>query len=196
MSKGYLELFIGPMNTAKTFRLEQLYNEHKTISSSVVIINKCSKCSKCKGCNNCSNCSNCLNHLGDKNYCIVKTDNLMDVWSNNISLNILEKDRNQFKIAKSNVDDGHMYPDLIEFVELLLKDGKRVYVFGLDGDVERKKIGHMLDLIPICDKVSKLTSFCQICKDGTPGIFTKRLPKNVFALCCDVFAVCRKCYEE
>ena len=123
----------------------------------------------------------------------------MDVWTNHISLNILEKDRNQFKIAKSNVifiDDGHMYPDLIEFVELLLKDGKRVYVFGLDGDVERKKIGHMLDLIPICDNVSKLTSFCQICKDGTPGIFTKHLPNNVFALCCDAVAVCRKCYDE
>ena len=187
---GYLELFIGPVNSPKTFRIEQLYNEYKTIHSSMVIINKCSSC---KDYNNC---------LKDNNYCIVKTDNLMDLWTEHISFEddnyILEKDRNNFKIATSKVifiNEGHLFPELKEFVNLLLKDGKRVYICGLDGDFERKKIGHILDLIPMCDKVSKLTSFCQICKDGTPGIFTKRLKKNVF--CCDYtdIAVCRKCYE-
>ena len=187
---GYLELFIGPVNSPKMFRIEQLYNEYKTIHSSMVIINKCSSC---KDYNNC---------LKDNNYCIVKTDNLMDLWTEHISfednLDISEKDRNNFKIATSKVifiNEGHLFPELKEFVNLLLKDGKRVYVCGLDGDFERKKIGNILDLIPMCDKVSKLTSFCQICKDGTPGIFTKRLKKNVF--CCDYtdIAVCRKCYE-
>ena len=190
---GYLELFIGPVNSPITFRLKQLYNEYKTIHSSIVIINKYSRSSKCKNCNNC---------LGD-NYCIIKTDNLLDVWREHISfednLDISEKDRNNFKVATSKVifiDEGHLFSDLKEFVELLLKDGKRVYVCGLDGDFERKKIGNILDLIPMCDKVSKLTSFCQICKDGTPGIFTKRLKKNIF--CCDYtdIAVCRKCYED
>ena len=188
---GYLELFIGPVNSPITFRLKQLYNEYKTIHSSIVIINKCSRSPNYNNCNNC------------KNYCIIKTDNLMDVWREHISLEdgivISEKDRNIFKISLSKVifiEEGHLFPDLKEFVELLLKDRKSVYVFGLDGDVERKKIGNILDLIPMCDKVSKLTSFCQICKDGTPGIFTKRLQKNVF--CCDYtdIAVCRKCYED
>ena len=188
---GYLELFIGPVNSPKTFRIEQLYNEYKTIHSSMVIINKCSSC---KDYNNC---------LKNNNYCIVKTDNLMDLWTEHISFEdnvyISEKDRNNFKVATSKVifiNEGHLFPDLKEFVNLLLKDGKRVYVCGLDGDFERKKIGNILDLIPMCDKVSKLTSFCQICKDGTPGIFTKRLKKNVF--CCDYtdIAVCRKCYED
>ena len=187
---GYLELFIGPVNSPITFRLKQLYNEYKTIHSSIVIINKCSRCKDCKNC------------LGD-NYCIIKTDKLLDVWREHISLEdglaISEKDRNIFKMSTSNVifiDEGHLFPDLKEFVNLLLKDGKRVYVCGLDGDFERKKIGNILDLIPMCDKVSKLTSFCQICKDGTPGIFTKRLQTNIF--CCDYtdIAVCRKCYED
>jgi thymidine kinase len=183
---GYLELFIGPINSPKTFRLEQLYDQYKTIHSSIVIINKLSSCN---GYNNC------------KKYCIIKTDNLLDLWREHISLEddlaISEKDRNIFKIATSNVifiDEGHLFHDLKEFIEFLLKHDKRVYIFGLDGDFERKKIGNILDLIPMCDKVSKLTSFCQICKDGTQGIFTKRLKKNIF--CCDYtdIAVCRKCY--
>jgi len=188
---GYLELFIGPVNSPVTFRIEQLYNEYKSIHSSIVIINKCSGSSRSSNCNNC------------KNYCIIKTENLMDVWREHISfednVDISEKDRNNFKVATSKVifiNEGHLFPELKEFVNLLLKDGKRVYVCGLDGDFERKKIGNILDLIPMCDKVSKLTSFCQICKDGTPGIFTKRLQKNVF--CCNYtdIAVCRKCYED
>jgi len=127
----------------------------------------------------------------------------MDIWREEISLEdgivISEKDRNIFKMFLSKVifiDEGHLFPDLKEFVELLLKDGKRVYVCGLDGDVERKKIGNILDIIPMCDKVSKLTSFCQICKDGTLGIFTKRLQKNVFCCAYTDIAVCRKCYED
>ena len=188
---GYLELFIGPVNSPVTFRIEQLYNEYKSIHSSIVIINKCSGSSRSSNCNNC------------KNYCIIKTENLMDVWREHISfednVDISEKDRNNFKVATSKVifiNEGHLFPELKEFVNLLLKDGKRVYVCGLDGDFERKKIGNILDLIPMCDKVCKLTSFCQICKDGTPGIFTKRLQKNVF--CCNYtdIAVCRKCYED
>ena len=191
---GYLELFIGPVNSPKTFRLEQLYDEYKTIHSSIVMINKCSKSLMSSNCNNCNNC---------KIYCIIKTDNLMDIWREEISLEdgivISEKDRNIFKMFLSKVifiDEGHLFPDLKEFVELLLKHGKRVYVCGLDGDFERKKIGNILDIIPMCDKVSKVTSFCQICKDGTLGIFTKRLQKNVF--CCGYtdIAVCRKCYED
>jgi thymidine kinase len=52
----------------------------------------------------------------------------------------------------------------------MLENNKKVYVCGLDGDFERKKFGSILDLIPLCDKVRKLTSLCSICRDGTPAI--------------------------
>ena len=57
----------------------------------------------------------------------------------------------------------------------MLKYNKIIYVSGLDSDFKLNKFGRMLDLIPICDKVTKLNAFCAICKDGTAGIFTKRL---------------------
>ena len=60
----------------------------------------------------------------------------------------------------------------------MLKCGKKVYVCGLDGDFKRKKFGQILDLIPMCDKVEKLTSLCSLCKNGTRGIFSMRLTKE------------------
>lgn len=40
---------------------------------------------------------------------------------------------------------------------------KFVICAGLDGDFECKKIGHLLDLIPIADKVKKLRARCVVC---------------------------------
>ena len=81
----------------------------------------------------------------------------------------------------------------------MLKNGKKVYVCGLDGDFERKKFGQLLDLIPLCDKVTKLTSLCSLCKNGTPGIFSKRIgtEKEQTVVGSDNYIpVCRNCYEK
>jgi thymidine kinase len=81
----------------------------------------------------------------------------------------------------------------------MLKHGKKVYIAGLDGDFERKKFGALLDLIPLCDKVTKLTSLCSICKDGTPGIFSMRLTKEKEQMLIgndNYIPVCRACYTS
>jgi thymidine kinase len=69
----------------------------------------------------------------------------------------------------------------------------------LDGDFERKKFGTILDLIPLCDKVTKMTSLCSRCRDGTAGIFSLRITqeKTQFLIGSDNYIpVCRKCYEK
>jgi thymidine kinase len=81
----------------------------------------------------------------------------------------------------------------------MLSSKKKIYICGLDGDFERKKFGTILDLIPLCDKVTKLTSLCSQCKDGTPGIFSMRLTseKEQTVVGSDNYIpVCRKCYES
>ena len=83
--------------------------------------------------------------------------------------------------------------------KLLLKNNKQVYVCGLDGDFERKKFGQILDIIPLCDKVTKLTSLCSLCKDGTLGIFSMRLTneKEQTVVGSDNYIpVCRICYSK
>ena len=81
----------------------------------------------------------------------------------------------------------------------MLELNKKVYICGLDGDFERKKFGTLLDLIPLCDKVCKLTSLCSLCKDGTPGIFSMRLTKESEQIVVgsdNYIPVCRKCYKK
>jgi thymidine kinase len=97
------------------------------------------------------------------------------------------------------INEGQFFDDLYTTVVSLLSRGKKIYVGGLDGDFERKKFGQILDLIPLCDKVTKLTSLCSQCKDGTPGIFSMRLTsekQQTLVGSDNYIPVCRKCYEN
>lgn len=192
----YLELFIGPMFSGKSTRLVEIYKQCKFCNISVAVIN----------------------HYIDNRYdeellsthdkvkipCI-KVNKLSDVWSNNIDLhsdmNKIPSGQEKFKVATSNViliNEGQFFPDLYDVVVDMLKYNKKVYVCGLDGDFERKKFGTILDLIPLCDKVTKLTSLCSQCKDGTPGIFSMRLTNELEQTVVgsdNYIPVCRKCYK-
>ena len=69
--------------------------------------------------------------------------------------------------------------DLLLFViDQVEMKGKNVIVVGLDGDSNRENFGYIHKLIPLCDDIVKLKAYCSICKDGTLGIFSKRLSER------------------
>jgi thymidine kinase len=73
------------------------------------------------------------------------------------------------------LEESQFFPDLLEFVLAAVeKDGKHVLCVGLDGDSNRKPFGQILQLIPYCDSVEKITSLCADCGDGTPALFSFR----------------------
>lgn len=77
------------------------------------------------------------------------------------------------------VEEGQFFDDLYEFVLKAVEcDGKHVVVGGLDGDCFRKPFGQILQLIPLADRLTKLTSLCKLCSDGTIGLFTFRKSKS------------------
>lgn len=194
-SRGYLELIIGPMYSGKTSKLLEIYKQYKFCEISVSIIN----------------------HSLDKRYhdtmlsshdkvmvpCI-NTDNLHNLWFNNgmIDLNQLIDNSDYKKVRNSDVlliNEGQFFPDLYDVVYDMLKNKKIVYVCGLDGDFERKKFGQILDLIPICDNIMKLSSLCSICKNGTPGIFSMRITNDKQQTVIgseNYLPVCRFCYDK
>ena len=45
----------------------------------------------------------------------------------------------------------------------------------MDGDYQRKPMGQILEIIPLCDTVDKLTAMDMVDCNGTPGLFTKRI---------------------
>jgi thymidine kinase len=189
---GYLELIIGPMFSSKTSSLLEIYKQCKFCNIPVSIIN----------------------HSIDKRYhdtmlsshdkimapCF-QTDKLNNLWSNSENRN--ESDQNAHQMLRNSdvvlINEGQFFPDLYEVVLDMLDNNKKVYICGLDGDFERKKFGTIIDLIPLCDKVNKLTSLCSLCKDGTRGIFSMRLTNETEQTIVgsdNYIPVCRKCYTN
>ena len=73
------------------------------------------------------------------------------------------------------IEEAQFYKGLYDFVKTAVeRDKKHVMCVGLDGDADRKPFGEILQLIPLCDTVEKITSLCAECGDGTPALFTHR----------------------
>jgi len=177
---GYLELIIGPMYSGKTSKLLEIYKQCKFCDIPVTVINH--------SCDNRYHDTMLSSHDKIMIPC-VQTSHLKDIWySENCN--------------KSNViliNEGQFFDDLFEVVIDMLKNKKTIYVCGLDGDFERKKFGQILDLIPYCDKVNKITSLCSICKNGKFAIFSLRITneKEQTLIGSENYApVCRECYEK
>ena len=192
---GYLELFIGSMYSGKTSKLLETYKQCKFCNIPVTIIN----------------------HVIDNRYhnTMVSThDQLMapclqacelnDIWTDNGFKKTGEKkDLWAHNAVRDSevilINEGQFFPDLYDVVVDMLRCNKKIYICGLDGDFERKKFGQILDLIPLCDKVTKLTSLCSQCKNGTPGIFSMRLTNETAQTIVgsdNYIPVCRKCYKN
>ena len=197
LESAYLEIILGGMYAGKSSRLVEIYKQCKFCDISVAVINH--------SIDNRYDEEMLSTHDHIKIPCI-KTERLFDVWTDNIDMETnvekVPRIKDKFKVASSSViliNEGQFFPDLEEFVKILLSHDKKIYICGLDGDFERKKFGQILDLIPLCDKVTKLTSLCSICKNGTPGIFSKRITseKEQTVVGSDNYIpVCRKCYDN
>ena len=187
MSGGTLSIILGPMFSGKTKELYGLYNLYKCNNKPVLAIN----------------------HQLDKRYGSNENENLVFTHDGCsfpcIPLKrLFDIDMNKVDEAKVIlINEGQFFEDLVPFVEMLLQKNKDIYVCGLDGDFQRKKFGTILDLIPFCDRVTKLTSKCSLCsKNGReiprPGLFSKRKTNetDVVVVGSDNYDnVCRECYD-
>lgn len=183
-SSAYLEIILGSMFSGKTSRLVEIFKQCTFCNIPIIVINHAID----------ERYDNLMLSTHDKvKIPCMKTENLMDLFKKEGTNNCIE---NSEVIL---VNEGQFFTDLYEFVELSLKKGKKIYVCGLDGDFERKKFGQILDIIPLCDKVTKLLSLCSICKNGTPGIFSKRITEETIQTIVgsdNYIPVCRTCYEN
>jgi thymidine kinase len=183
---AYLEIILGGMYAGKTSRLVEIYKQCKFCNISVAVINHSID----------TRYDDELLSTHDKiKIPCIKTDTLLKLLHNDST----EISNNIYTSEVILINEGQFFTDLEEFVILLLSKGKKIYVCGLDGDFERKKFGQILDLIPLCDKVTKLTSLCSICKNGTPGIFSKRITEETQQTVVgsdNYIPVCRKCYDN
>lgn len=177
---GYLEIFIGPMYSGKTSKILELYKQYTFCNIPIAV----------------------LNHAEDTRYHETMLSTHDKAMIPCIHATNLAKVLDMKQVIDAEViliNEAQFFDDLYETVLIMLKQNKKVYLSGLDGDFERKRFGQILDLIPICDKVQKMHSFCSLCKDGTPGIFSLRLTKEKQQKLIgsdNYIPVCRNCYTK
>lgn len=105
------------------------------------------------------------------------------------------------------LEESQFFPDLYEFVvHAVDTDGKHVVCVGLDGDSERKPFGQILQLVPLCDHVRKITSLCGECGDGTAALFSHRVEgigtqvavgaENLYKPLCRKHYLAHRCVQE
>jgi thymidine kinase len=190
---AYLEIILGSMFSGKTTSLLEIYKQYTYCDIPVSIINHAID----------TRYDDHLLSTHDKRMVpCIQCHHLKDIWNEKpVDKSFDENGYNHIQLRQSQViliNEGQFFDDLYETVVDMLLHNKRVYVCGLDGDFNRNKFGQILDLIPLCDKVIKLTSLCAKCKDGTRGIFSLRLSgeKEQTVVNSDNYIpVCRKCYN-
>ena len=90
----------------------------------------------------------------------IKTTNL-----NNLTINV----------DSILINEAQFFKGLVGFVQSYLKQGKHVFIYGLDGDFKQEEFGDILKLIPLCDMYVKLYATCSC---GKPAAFSKRISDN------------------
>ena len=172
-----LKLILGCMYSGKTTEILRIVNSLKHINEYPIII-------KPKIDNRYSDNKICT-HNKQEYECQVLED--------------LSQFENPFHKKYIIIEEAQFFTNLYDFVLKQVDEyNKNVIVVGLDGDSDRKNFGDIHKLLPLCDDIVKLKAFCSKCKDGIPGIFSKRLSDKKDTILVgsdgDYIAVCRKCY--
>lgn len=150
-----LELLIGPMFAGKSSAIQSIVRRHQSLGWAVFVV------------------TNAMDTRYSTEPMIVNHDKQMIPAVATAELMPM-LDRADYKASRLVViEEAQFFGDLLPFVQHVVDiDGKHCVVVGLDGDAERRPFGHVLELVPHCDRVTKLTSMCKKCGDGTPALFT------------------------
>jgi thymidine kinase len=99
------------------------------------------------------------------------------------------------------IEEGQFFTHIYDVVRHMMDvDKKHIYISALNGDSERALFGDIYKLLPLCSHIEWLTALCKSCKDGTPGVYSKRKTRNesqIQVASSDVYeAVCLTHYIE
>lgn len=145
-----LEIIIGPMFAGKSSAILQRVKREQSIGTKVLIV------------------TSAIDTRYVANVNLVKTHdsqvaeavgirNMDDIFQ------LKEFDDSSLVIIEEAQFFAKLYSSVRTIVEVF---GKNVVVVGLDGDSDRKPFGEILQLIPLCDSVTKLKALCKRCAFG------------------------------
>jgi thymidine kinase len=179
INMGSLHIYIGSMFAGKSTKLIQCFNDSIQNDEHVIVLthSKEDRYSKEELSTHNLEKIQCLKYNSIENF--IKEQNIVLKSCNTIL-----------------IDEAQFFTDLIKCVELVESFGKKVCIFGLDGDFQRQKFGNILDLIPFCDTVEKLHARCNDC--NKKAIFSHRIineKEQILIGSKDIYIpLCRNCY--
>lgn len=180
---AYLELIIGPMYSGKTSYLINKYKQFTFCNNNILVLNHQidTRYSNSQLSNHDLNMIPC--QMIDKLSIIFEKNEINDLYE---------------KAEVILINEGQFFKELEFSILKMLDDNKKIYIAGLDSDFQKKKFGNIIDLIPHCDKITKLTSLCSICKNGTKAIFSHRISSEkvqTLVGSTNYIPLCRNCYK-
>lgn len=157
---GQLHIIVGCMYSGKSTELLKIIKNYRILEKKIL----------------------CINHSIDIRYGtnqIISHDKNTEECTQIDKLFSINNSRDYINCNILVIEEAQFFEDLYDFViNAVYKDNKIVYIAGLDGDYKKELFGDIYKLIPHCDTIKKLSALCIICKDGTPGNFTKRIVDN------------------
>lgn len=175
---GSSTVIIGPMFAGKTSRVISIAEKFKLANYRCVII-KYDKDTR-------YSVDTVITHKGVSTHIpVVSTGLLCDV------------DCTEYDVI--GIDEGQFYKDIIEFVRLMVQQGKIVVTAYLDSTFEMKPFGPIGELIAMSEYVEKLSAVCMNCR-SREAHFSQRIVSSTVVE--DIggaekyHAVCRNCFVE
>jgi thymidine kinase len=150
--RGSIELIMGTMFAGKSTELLRRINMHEIAGKKVMRL----KFSADERYNNSCAIST---HSGLRKDAIPVTtlSEIGDAWR---------------KFDVIGIDEGQFFSDLVHFAEAAANAQKIVIISSLQGTFHRGPWQNIIELIPLCEKVKKISAICKLCK--VPASFTFR----------------------
>ena len=154
---GFLDVIIGPMYAGKSTRLISIYRKNILLMKRICVINYSED-----------------NRYDNKSLCTHDGDKIPSIKLSELS--ILKTDDYLNNYDMFIIDEGQFYPDLVEVCKFLTEKNKDIIVAGLSSDFQMKQFGQLIELIPFCNNIEKISTSCRFCSHK--AYFTKRLTKQ------------------
>lgn len=176
MSKGDLELIIGPMFSGKTSELIRRYSRN-------IIAEKNSKI---------------IRYTNDNRYSLTEIVTHNGIAVEAVSCQKLFELELDSDLDTLFIDEVQFYPDAYEFCLEKINEGINLVVSGLNGTFERVPFPVVSQLVSLATGITYCKSICHYCKKDN-GCYSKRITKEVHDIVIggtDKYrATCKDCYN-
>lgn len=186
---GFLDVIIGPMYSGKTDYLLRELNIFSIMGARVLYVN------------------HSLDTRGEvfsSHNPLISSDALRKIDTKKV-FDVAELIAAADDYLVIGIDEAQFFNGLKDAVMHLVEEkGKRVLVAGLSGNYLREPFGDLIQLIPVCDRITKLSSCCSICakaKQIKQAHFSHRIHSEIKKYILvgakdEYIPLCRECFIQ